>query len=247
MWTAALAPVAPKLCVNAICASFTVRSPAAPVNCSNTSTTCPIPVAPIGCPFDFNPPDGFIGIRPSLLVAPSLAACAPVPFLKKPKSSTSITSAIVKQSCTSAKSISSGLRPAILYACFAAATVLGIVVISALPWTAAGEAPLPEPITFIYGLPDLLANSSVHKITADAPSEKGQQSKTFNGEATTGEFITSSTVIFFLMCAFGLRSPLSWFLTATYAKSSSVALCVVRYARAIDAKSPGNDAPLPPS
>src|SRR5437867_9014185 len=62
MWTAALAPVAPKLCVSAISAFGTVRSPALPVNWSKTSTTCPTPVAPIGWPFDFSPPDGLTGI-----------------------------------------------------------------------------------------------------------------------------------------------------------------------------------------
>ena len=40
-----------------------------------------------------------------------------------------VTSATVKQSCTSAKSTSFGVMPAILYAAFAAALVLGMVVI----------------------------------------------------------------------------------------------------------------------
>src|SRR6185295_12939035 len=137
-----------------------------------------------------------------------------------------IISAIVKQSCTSAKLMSFGVTPAILYACLAAATVLGIVVMSSLPCTAAGEAPLPEPITSMYGLPLFFANSSLQRIVAEAPSENGQQSSNFNGEATTGDFKTSSTVIFLCTCAFGFKRPLSWFLTATFARSSSVALCV---------------------
>src|SRR5919199_1065819 len=136
-----------------------------------------MPVAPIGCPFDFKPPDGLIGISPFLRVAPSTTARAAVPFGKKPRSSISIISAIVKQSCTSAKSISFGVIPAILYASLAAAVVLGMVVISSRDCTAAGEAPLPEPITSIYELLFfVLANSSLHNITADAPSENGQQS-----------------------------------------------------------------------
>src|SRR6266540_6505549 len=105
--------------------------------------------------------------------------------------------------------MSFGVTPAILYAWFAAIIVLGIVVISSLACTAAGDPPLPEPITFTYLLPTFLANSSVHKITADAPSENGQQSYIFNGDATTGEFKTSSTVIAFLMCAFGFNNPFS--------------------------------------
>src|SRR5215204_1683004 len=73
----------------------------------------------------------------------------------------------------------------------------------------------------------LFANSSLHRITADAPSENGQQSSNFSGEATTGDFSTSSTVIFLWTCAFGFINPFSWFLTATLARSSSVALWVV--------------------
>jgi len=57
-----------------------------------------MPVAPIGWPFDFNPPEGLMGISPFLRVAPSLTAWAAVPFGKKPRSSISIISAIVKQS-----------------------------------------------------------------------------------------------------------------------------------------------------
>ena len=59
----------------------------------------------------------------------------------------STSSAIVKQSWTSAKSISFGVIPAILYAACAAIFVLGIVVIRSLPCKAAGEPPLPDPIT----------------------------------------------------------------------------------------------------
>src|SRR5215469_1474381 len=157
-----------------------------------------MPVAPIGWPFDLSPPEGLIGISPVLEVDPSLTAFAPVPFLKNPRSSISMISAIVKQSCTSAKSMSLGVMPAILYACVAAATVLGIVVISSRPCTAADDAPLPEPITSTKGLPLFFAKSSLHSMTAEAPSEKGQQSYNFKGEATIGDFNTSSIVIFFL-------------------------------------------------
>src|SRR5687767_15701329 len=45
-------------------ASLTVRVPARPVNCSNTSTTCPAPVAPSGCPLAFSPPLGLTTTAP---------------------------------------------------------------------------------------------------------------------------------------------------------------------------------------
>ena len=65
-------------------------------------------------------------------------------------------------------------------------------------------------------------------MTALAPSENGQQSYSFRGLATTAEFITSSTVILFRRWALGLSIPFSWFLTATRARSSSVAPNSVR-------------------
>src|ERR687892_246976 len=97
-------------------------------------------------------------------------------FLKKPRSSVSMTSAIVKQSCTSAKSTSLGVILGISYACRAALTVLGIVVMSSRDCTAAGEAPRPDPIISTQLLPLFFANSSLQTIRAEAPSENGQQS-----------------------------------------------------------------------
>src|SRR2546427_12923028 len=99
----------------------------------------------------------------------------------------------------------------------------------------------------MYGLPLFFANSSLQRIVAEAPSENGQQSSNFNGEATTGDFKTSSTVIFLCTCAFGFKRPLSWFLTATFARSSSVVFGVFMYARAIGAISLGDDLPFRPS
>ena len=84
-------------------------------------------------------------------------------------------------------------------------------------------------------------------MTELAPSENGQQSYSFSGLATTADCKTSSTVIFLRRCAFGFNIPFSWFLTATWAKSSSVASNSFRYALAIDANSPGNEAPDLPS
>ena len=39
--------------------------PASPINCIAAMTCIDTPVAPIGWPFDFNPPEGFTGSRPS--------------------------------------------------------------------------------------------------------------------------------------------------------------------------------------
>src|ERR1700758_2944368 len=40
-------------------------SPAVPVSCIAAITCCDTPVAPIGCPRDFRPPDGLTGSLPS--------------------------------------------------------------------------------------------------------------------------------------------------------------------------------------
>ena len=53
----------------------------------------------------------------------------------------------VKQSCTSATSMSAGPTPAIAYACFAAFTVGGNVVMSALCWCITRSSPRPTPRT----------------------------------------------------------------------------------------------------
>src|SRR5256886_16915957 len=70
------------------------------------------PVAPIGWPFAFNPPEGLIGSLPSFCVQPSLMARAPCPFGVKPIASYSISSATVKQSWVSTKDRSDSCTPA---------------------------------------------------------------------------------------------------------------------------------------
>ena len=52
-----------------------------------------------------------------------------------------------------------------------------------------------------------LASSAGHTITADAPSDTGEQSNMFNGEATFVEFNTASTDISLWNCAFGFKAP----------------------------------------
>ena len=64
------------------------------------------PLAPIGWPNDLSPPLGLIGMSPSSAVRPSSTSSPPSPFLQKPRSSVFEISVQVKQSCTSAKSMS---------------------------------------------------------------------------------------------------------------------------------------------
>jgi len=64
----------------------------------------------------FSPPDVLIRYLSPIAVHPSSVNFSPVPFGVNPRSSIAHISAIVKQSCTSAKLISLGPRPAILYA-----------------------------------------------------------------------------------------------------------------------------------
>src|ERR1700729_3131565 len=70
------------------------------------------PVAPIGWPLAFNPPDGLTGSLPSFWVQPSLIARAPCPRGVRPIASYSISSAIVKQSWVSTKDRSESSTPA---------------------------------------------------------------------------------------------------------------------------------------
>src|SRR5229473_4068154 len=70
------------------------------------------PVAPIGWPFAFRPPERFIGSLPSFWVQPSLMARAPWPFGINPMASYSINSAIVKQSWVSTNERSDSLTSA---------------------------------------------------------------------------------------------------------------------------------------
>src|SRR5204863_1828698 len=90
----------------------TWMSPATPVSCMAQSACIDTPVAPIGWPLDFNPPDGLIGSLPSFWVQPSLIARAPCPLGVNPIASYSINSATVKQSWVSTKDKSESCTPA---------------------------------------------------------------------------------------------------------------------------------------
>ena len=48
----------PRLCATARSASGSCRVPPSPRSCSVSSTTCAVPVAPMGWPFAFSPPEG---------------------------------------------------------------------------------------------------------------------------------------------------------------------------------------------
>src|ERR1035437_1128010 len=92
-------------------------------------------------------------------------------------------------------------------------------------------------------LPRLLASSGVVTMAQAEPSETPQQSYRPSGAATIGAFITVSMVIFFCRCALGLRAPLSWLLTETWAmacfRSLGLQPCLATYAAATWAKLPG--------
>ena len=70
------------------------------------------PVAPIGWPLAFRPPDGLTGSLPSFCVQPSLIARAPCPSGTSPIASYSISSAMVKQSWVSTSDRSPSAMPA---------------------------------------------------------------------------------------------------------------------------------------
>ena len=69
-WTTAAPPEPPTLWVSPTAGASSPRSPARPVSWSKASTTWPAPVAPMGWPFDFSPPEVLTGSSPSGSVAP---------------------------------------------------------------------------------------------------------------------------------------------------------------------------------
>src|SRR5579875_509840 len=120
-----------------------------------------------------------------------------------------MTSAIVKQSCTSATSIflKGSSKPDIEYAFLAASRADSRPVNSFLLLRFAVPEATPIPLTQIGSCLTFFANRSLAKITHDDPSVMGEQSSNFSGHATYLEDITSSTLTSFWNCAFGLREP----------------------------------------
>src|SRR5258707_14388470 len=147
------------------------------------------PVAPIGWPFAFNPPDGLIGSLPSFWVQPSLMARAPCPLGVKPIASYSISSATVKQSWVSTKERSESCTPADCNArCHATVQPSNCKMsrfdIGRKSWACA--------VALMFtALPIDFAVSVAVKTSAAAPSDTREQSLPSNGPATNGLFSLS--------------------------------------------------------
>ena len=77
--TQAIDPGPPRVCVRPMSAFFTWRFPLRPRSWLNTSATIRTPVAPTGCPQDFNPPLVFTGSSPFKAVTPSELSLPPSP------------------------------------------------------------------------------------------------------------------------------------------------------------------------
>ncbi len=103
-------------------------------------------MAPTGWPFAFSPPERFTGTSPPHLVSPSRAAVIPSPGSYRPSDSRASTSAIVKQSWTSATSTSSGPTPASSYASSAALSAASVRAYVSRSWSAARSPPWPLPV-----------------------------------------------------------------------------------------------------
>src|SRR5476651_1899156 len=154
------------------------------------STCMETPVAPIGWPLAFKPPDGLIGSLPSFWVQPSLIARAPCPLGVKPIASYSISSATVKQSCVSTKDKSESCTPADCSA-RCQATVqpsncrMSRFDIGRKSWACAVAL-------MLTALPIDLAVSESVSTKAAAPSDTNEQSVRFKGPATNGFFSLSA-------------------------------------------------------
>ena len=140
------------------------------------------PVAPIGWPFAFNPPDGLTGSLPSFWVQPSLMARAPCPRGVRPIASYSISSATVKQSWVSTKERSDNL-----YAGRLQRPRPGDGAAFELQDVAFGHR---QEILRVGGgaeftaLPMVFAVSQSVSTSAAAPSDTSEQSVRFRGPAT---------------------------------------------------------------
>ena len=131
-------------------------------------------------------------------------------------------SAMVKQSWTSNRCMSSILRPAMARALDAAMWVDSSQVRSWRELSAIVSVACPLPAIRTTGFFIRRAISAGTRMTAAAPSVMGEQSRMRKGSATRTEFTTASTVTLNGNWARGFREPLSWFLTATMASCSRV-------------------------
>src|SRR3954463_8260486 len=167
------------------------------------------PVAPIGWPFAFNPPDGFTGSLPSFWVQPSLIARAPCPRGVSPIASYSISSATVKQSWVSTNDRSESCTPADCNARCQATLQPSNCRMSrfdigrkSCAWAVA---------RILTALPIDLAVSESVSTSAAAPSDTSEQSVRFNGPATNGFLSLSerqnANPRSLRNCAYGLPTP----------------------------------------
>ena len=86
-------------------------------------------------------------------------------------------------------------------------------------------------------------NSSLTSTAVLPPSLIGEQSNRPNGEQTCTASSTFSTVIDIWNCASSLSTACSWFLTATWARSSRSPPCFSKYRFAISEYAPGKVTP----
>src|ERR1700727_2044418 len=153
------------------------------------STCMDTPVAPIGWPLAFRPPDGLIGSLPSFWVQPSLIARAPCPRGVNHLASYSISSATVKQSWVSTKDKSESWTPADCSARCQATLQPSNCRMSRFDIgrksREAGGALL------LTALPIDFAVSESVSTRAAAPSDTSEQSVRFSGPATKGFFSLS--------------------------------------------------------
>src|SRR5436309_899307 len=195
MWTTAVAPVPPRVCVSPRRAPTTWRFPACPRSCLTISTACATPVAPTGWPRAFRPPEVFTEIFPFNAVRPSAVAGPPFPFSTNRRSSIARISEIVKLSWTSATWMSFGSSRASWNARLPATTVASIIVRSRRSWRARKSLACPEPAMRIGVSVNMRAFCISQRTTAAAPSERGAQSNNPSGSATHGACRTVSSVI----------------------------------------------------
>ncbi len=153
----------------------------------NISYAMATPVAPTGWPFALRPPSGFIGTSPLRAVLPSSAALPPCPFGKNPRSSVATISAMVKQSCTSATWMSLGSRSSHLVGVLRCldGCAEGGEVGAAVQRDGVARLPYARDLDWCVRVSARQRRRQT-KITAAAPSEIGQQSKSLRGDAIVG-------------------------------------------------------------
>eukprot|EP01022_Parablepharisma_sp_SALTPOND_P026277 TRINITY_DN6262_c0_g1_i7.p1 TRINITY_DN6262_c0_g1~~TRINITY_DN6262_c0_g1_i7.p1 ORF type:complete len:1136 (+),score=309.67 TRINITY_DN6262_c0_g1_i7:451-3858(+) len=238
--TLAQRPTPPTLCTRPMAGSFTCMSPAWPRSCCTMVRTWLPPVAPMGWPLLSRPPSTFTGMEPSWQVSLERISSGPPPGSANPRFSQAIISAMVKQSCTSATSMSLGPTPAMAQAWLAArrATSKPLNSSRRARFTGAEAAPRPMSHTGSF-MPSSRTFSSLAKIRALEPSALAQQSMTLRGSATGSAVRHCSRFTGLRYTAFSLSWPQVAALTRIRARSSSLAPQRAKQARANMAQQAG--------